>query len=54
MRELREEREIYKIMSDVEKVNKEILFTMSHITKTMGHLMKLSTADLQQIKILFF
>ncbi|KAG6927985.1 hypothetical protein G0U57_008941, partial [Chelydra serpentina] len=32
--------EVYKIMTSVEKVDKKVLFTTSHNTRTRGHQMK--------------
>ncbi|CAM5105037.1 unnamed protein product [Natator depressus] len=46
--------EVYKIMSGVEKVNKEKLFTCSHNIRTRGHQMKLMGSRFNTNKSKFF
>ena len=46
--------EVSKIMSDIEKVDKEKLFTYSHNTRTRGHQMKLISSTFKTNKKVFF
>ena len=42
--------EVYKIMHGLEKVEKEVLFSLSHNTRTRGHSMKLVSSRVRTDK----